>query len=71
MATNKNIHPPYNKFMGWCREHNIKYADLAKILGVGVDTVGYKIRGKSDFTLSEVNILRRRYNLSSQIFFTD
>ena len=36
---------------------NIKFKDLARALGVSEKTVSNKIYGRSDFTLSEINVI--------------
>lgn len=67
----KYIHAPYQKFKGWLRGNNITYADLAYLLGINEATVSLKINGQSDFLLSEIQIIKRKYHLESNIFFTD
>lgn len=65
------IHKPYAKFKGWIRENGLNYQEIADFLGLNLATVSNKINGQSDFSLSEINALRKKYNLSSEIFFTD
>ena len=65
------IHKPYARFKGWIRENNLSYQEIAEFLGVNLTTICNKINGKSDFTLSEVNALKLKYKLDSEIFFTD
>lgn len=65
------IHAPYKRFKGWLRENSLTYADVAKILGITTATVSSKVNGHSDFSLSEINLLRRTYHLESNIFFAD
>ncbi len=67
----KIIHAPYSRFKGWLREKGLTYADLAVLLGLNETTVSLKVNGQSDFYLSEVQIIRKKYNLKSDIFFTD
>ena len=65
------MHEPYSRFKGWLRENNLTYTDVANVLGVTAATISSKINGHSDFSLSEVNELRRTYHLESNIFFTN
>lgn len=67
----KNTHKPYSKFKGWLRENGLTYSDVANFLGINQATVALKINGNSDFLLSEVQALKDKYNLDSDIFFTD
>lgn len=67
----KMIHKPYARFKGWIRENGLTYADIAKFLGLNESTVSLKINGSSDFLLSEIQALKSRFNLDSNIFFTD
>ena len=67
----KIIHSPYMKFKGWLRENELTYSDLGNLLSINVATVSAKINGASDFTLSEIRLIRKKYALSSDIFFTD
>ena len=66
----KKIHPPYTKFKGWMRENGITYSDIAVFLGVAPSTVCLKVNGSSDFLLSEIQLLKNKYNLDNNIFFT-
>lgn len=66
-----NIHEPYDLFKGWLRSKKITYMMLAELLGLNVATVSAKINGQSDFSLSEIQIIKRKYNLEDSIFFTD
>lgn len=67
----KMIHKPYARFKGWIRENGLTYADIAKFLGLNESTISLKINGSSDFLLSEIQALKSRFNLDSNIFFTD
>ncbi len=68
---NNVIHAPYNRFKGWLRENQITYLELSKLLGLNISTVSSKINGQSDFSLSEIQVLKVKYNLDSNIFFTN
>lgn len=65
------IHKPYAKFKGWLRENGLVYKDIADLIGVSVVTVSAKVNGQSDFLLSEIKIIKRKYNLTDAIFFAD
>lgn len=67
----KNIHSPYTKFKGWLRSNSLTYKDVGELLGLSVATVSSKINGKSDFLLSEVQTIKKHYNLDSDIFFVE
>ena len=67
----KTIHAPYNKLKIWLKDKNITYADLGKLLGRTETSIMYKINGKSDFLLSEVQMIKTKYNIKDDIFFTD
>lgn len=65
----KKLHEPYANFKLWIRENNLNYNKIGEFLGLSAVAVCRKINGQSDFTLSEVNALKIRYNLESTIFF--
>jgi transcriptional regulator with XRE-family HTH domain len=48
---------------------------LAEALGLKISGVSDRIRGKTEFRRSEINLIRERYNLSAEetiaIFFDD
>lgn len=67
----KLIHKPYAKFKGWLRENGLVYKDIADLIGVSIVTVSAKVNGQSDFLLSEIQIIKSRYNLKDDIFFVD
>lgn len=50
-----------------------KFTDLSKALGISYQSTIKKINGDSDFKLSELRIIKERYNLSPEeinyIFF--
>jgi hypothetical protein len=47
------------------------YKDIADLIGVSIVTVSAKVNGQSDFLLSEIQIIKSRYNLKDDIFFVD
>lgn len=63
-----NIHRPYNEFKGALRARNLTYANVARLLNISETAVGYKINGKSDFYISEVEKILNSYNLKLDIF---
>lgn len=65
----KLIHEPYNKLKGFMRENGIIYSHIAELLGVTPTTVSQKVNGQSDFTVSEAELIMRKYNADSKIFF--
>lgn len=65
------IHKPYAKFKGWLRENGLIYKDIAELIGTSTTTVSAKINGQSDFLLSEIQIIKSKYNLKDDIFFAD
>ena len=67
----KLLHNPYMKFKGWLRSKNLTYKDVSEVLGLSVVTVSAKINGQSDFLLSEIETIKKHYDLDSDIFFTD
>ena len=44
----------FNNLKAEIARHNLKTADLAKLLGVSLKTVTNKLDGKTEFTLSEI-----------------
>ena len=64
----KLIHEPYNKLKGFMRENGIIYSHIAELLGVTQTTVSQKVNGQSDFTVSEAELIMRKYNADSKIF---
>lgn len=70
MPLKKKIHPPYNKFKVWLKDNNITYSVIAELLGITETSVMYKINGKSDFLLSETQLIKSTYQLTDEIFST-
>lgn len=64
------IHPPYNEFKTWLKDNQITYKNLAELLGLTAASILKKINGQSDFTLSEVQLIKSKYGLDDTIFFT-
>lgn len=57
-----------NKFKGWCAAHNVKIKDIAELLGIKYNNASAKINGKQNFTLPQVKIICRHYQISADIF---
>jgi len=68
---NKKLHQPYVKFKIWIKENNLNYNKIGDFLGISAVAVCRKINGQSDFTLSEINALKKEYALKSDIFFAE
>lgn len=66
----KRIHSPYNKFKVWLKDNNITYSVIAELLGITSTSVMNKINGKSDFLLSETQLIKSKYQLTDDIFST-
>lgn len=64
----KSRHPPYTRFKGFLTERGITYRDIADLLGISTTAVGAKVNGKSDFSLSEAQIIKRKYKPEREIF---
>lgn len=67
----KSIHIPYEKFKRWLGGNGLTYKDVAQLLGLSIATVSSKINGQSDFSLSEIQMIKKHYHLDSEIFFAD
>ena len=65
----KKYHEPYVNFKNWIKENNLNYNKIGEFLGISAVAVCRKINGQSDFTLSEINALKKKYRLKSDIFF--
>ncbi len=63
------VHKPYVKFKGWLKSNMLTYKDLGELLGLSTATVSAKINGQSDFLLSEIQAIKRKYHLDDSIFF--
>jgi hypothetical protein len=61
IKSRKIVHPPYSKFEGFLKEHGIKLQDIADLLGCTLYTVCDKNKGRSDYSMSEVNNICNHY----------
>lgn len=57
------------KFKGYCSANNIKQSEIADLLGVTVSNANEKINGKQNFTLEQVKILCKHYQISADEYF--
>ena len=57
------------KFKGYCAEHKIKQAEIAKLLDIKVQSVNRKLNNKEPFTLEQVVILCKTYRISADEYF--
>ena len=61
---------PYSKLKGYLVENNIRQKEVAALLGVTESTLSSKInRNGQDFTLEQVALLCKTYNLDPNEFF--
>lgn len=61
---------PYYKFKAFLVENGIKQKDVAKTLGITNATFNAKLnRNGSDFTIKQVRILCKEFNISADEFF--
>ncbi len=67
----KKVHKPYTKLKNWFRDNNVRYSEVAILIGRTETSVMQKINGYSDFLLSEVQMIKNHYKLNNDIFFTD
>lgn len=63
------IHPPYDAFMGYLKEHHIPLKELSCLLGgLTIPTISQKNHGWSDYSMTEIAIICDQYKISSEIF---
>lgn len=62
----------YNKLKGIMAEKNITQQELSKILEMGINTLNFKINGKSDFTIREAKLVSNFFDKKiEEIFYND
>lgn len=61
-------HAPYNEFKVFLLRESIKLKEIATLLGCTVPTVSMKNNGNAEYTMSEVNKICEKYNISSEVF---
>lgn len=64
----KRTHEPYTKLKGFLKERGITYREIAELLDISVTAVGSKVNGMSDFSLSEAQTIKRKYEPDREIF---
>jgi len=57
------------KFKGYCAENRIKQAELAKLLGLTIQSINNKINGRQEFSLTEVKTICSHYGISADVYF--
>lgn len=57
------------RFKGYMALHDIKQAEIAKLLGIEVQNVNAKVNGRQEFTLEQIRILCQHYGISADDFF--
>lgn len=61
-------HKPYEKLKGAFKERKVTYRDIGATLGISTGAVYKKIRGVSDFTLSETQTIEYVYGIGVRFF---
>lgn len=62
----------YNKLKGIMAEKNITQQELARKLEMGINTLNFKINGKSDFTVNEAKLVSKFFDKKiEEIFYND
>ncbi|MCT4544385.1 MAG: helix-turn-helix transcriptional regulator [Vallitalea sp.] len=63
-------HKPYSKFKGYMVEHGIKQKEVAELLNKSQSAFNQNLNGTGgDFSVSELRLLCKTYNLSATEFF--
>ena len=57
------------KFKGYCVENGIKQAEIADLLHISVSRANSKLNGREPFTLEQVKILCKAFDISADIYF--
>lgn len=57
------------RFKSYMALHDIKQAEIAKLLGIEVQNVNAKVNGRQEFTLEQIRILCQHYGISADDFF--
>ena len=67
----KLMHNPYNKLKGKLRELGLTYSDIASALSISETAVGFKINGKSDFYISETEVIMSEFGIGLENFLDE
>ncbi|MCM1259663.1 MAG: helix-turn-helix domain-containing protein [Prevotella sp.] len=57
-----------SKLKGLMAEHGDTQEDIAKLLNIHVTSLYHKMKGKTEFKFSEVQIIASHYNVDINIF---
>lgn len=57
------------RFKGYMAEHDIKQADIADLLHISPENVNAKVNGRQPFTLEQVQLLCKTYDISADYYF--
>lgn len=68
MASDR-IEGPKFRVSGHLKENSIKQQSVANLIGKSLGTTNRKIRGKSGFTVDEIQILHDNLEIPIEIFF--
>lgn len=55
-------------FKGWLVTQGISQTEVAKLLGVTIQSVNAKLNGKREFSISQIRVLCSHYGVNPQIF---
>lgn len=70
MKNVKRRREPYNKLKGFFVQNNIKQQDVAKLLEKSKSALNQNLNGTGgDFSVNEVRILCKNYNISADEYF--
>jgi len=49
----------------------VSQTEIARVLGVSQQAVGYKLRGHSEFTVTDLMVLAKKFDVHAGLFFGD
>ena len=55
-------------FKGWLAANNVSQTELAKELGLSIQSVNLKVNGKVPWTLEQITKICEKYEISADIF---
>lgn len=55
-------------FKAWMAANGVKQKDLAKLLGLSLNSTNMKVNGKLDFSLEQIKVICSTYGISADIF---
>lgn len=62
---------PYTRLQVELKNRKITLADVAKVIGKDERTVGAKLRGESDFSITQAVLICQAFDIPLNIFFSD